>query len=299
MGAALSLSSEADSLDGDGRPQYRALGPGGRHGHDIAVTTTRPIVPRRDEYLPSSMDVPLDLYVDSGTLDSGDLILFRGMGWCARLIQWWTGCPYSHIGVVLRIGDDLYLLESVGHQDPLESRITDLMQLEGLEPRRADTNWDRPNPRADQVRLVLLRDRLRQYCLDAPSFMERRLEICFLKTRLYNPYRRIEATAALYAFAKRACGHQYDSSALNFLRNSYPHLSLGLGPATAQVDQLAQYTCTQLVAAALQEMRILNSLLPIQSIQTPRQFVDGTIDARYWINGELEPVNLHLVIKLF
>lgn len=280
-------------------PTYSELS--GGNGSDVAVTTTRHIVPRRDEYLPSSMDVPLDLYVDSGTLDSGDLILFQGMGWCARLIQWWTGCPYSHIGIVLRIGDDLYLLESVGHQDPLQSRITDLMEMEGLrpQPHLRDQHWDRPNPTASEVRLVLLRDRLRQYCLDAPEYMDRRVEICFLKTTLYSPYRRIEATAALYAFAKRACGHQYDSSAINFLRNSYPRLALGMGPATDHPDQLVQYTCTELVACALQEMRILNSLLPIQSIQTPRQFMDGTIDARYWLNGEIEPVNLHLVIKLF
>lgn len=33
-------------------------------------------------------------------MQSGDLVLFRGCGFTSRMIRWWTGSEWSHVGVL-------------------------------------------------------------------------------------------------------------------------------------------------------------------------------------------------------
>lgn len=36
-------------------------------------------------------------------LKTGDLVLFSGRTLAARLVRWWTGSPWSHIGIIVRL----------------------------------------------------------------------------------------------------------------------------------------------------------------------------------------------------
>jgi hypothetical protein len=250
---------------------------------------------RPDVRFPEGVTVPLDLllappaqdeYDEEPTLDSLDIILFRGRGPMARLIELFTWCSYSHIGILLRLSDgELYILESVGHTDALQCVFRGSPHCLAAH----SVNADRP-----RVRLVSLRARLRQYCDDAPAWAPNLVDVCIVKTMCFDPYTRDEAADVLYEFARRVCGHAYDSNPVHLLRDSYPSL-LG-GPATARIDQYVEYTCSQLVAAALLECRILDATLPIHLIQTPRQFIDGSISNHYALNGKLSDMNLHLTV---
>lgn len=253
---------------------------------------------RPDVRFPEGVTIPIDLliaapeYDEDGyevgpeaTLDSLDIVLFRGRGPMARLIELFTWCSYSHIGILIRLSDNrLYILESVGHADALKCVFRGNPHCLAAHSVNAST------PR---VRLVLLRDRLKQYCDDAPPWARDQIDICIVKTMFFDPYTRDEAADTLYEFAKRVCGYSYDSSPVHFLRNSYPQL---LGASTPQIDQFVEYTCSQLVAVALLECRILSATLPVELIQTPRQFIDGTITNRYCLNGKLSDMNLHLTV---
>lgn len=42
---------------------------------------------------------------------TGDLILFYGESWISKMIQWFTGCRYSHIAIILK--DPTYICESM------------------------------------------------------------------------------------------------------------------------------------------------------------------------------------------
>lgn len=55
--------------------------------------------------------------VDLDKLKSGDVVLFSGKGFISRLIQLGTLSKYSHVGLVVRKGGDLYLWESTTLSD--------------------------------------------------------------------------------------------------------------------------------------------------------------------------------------
>jgi hypothetical protein len=69
---------------------------------------------RRPSYLAEALPVPL------AELDSGDLVLFSGRGFSARLVQGFTGSYWSHVGLVLRLpGHDGPLLWEATRASPL------------------------------------------------------------------------------------------------------------------------------------------------------------------------------------
>lgn len=47
-----------------------------------------------------------------GGIRNGDVIFFRGSGVLAWLVRWWTGCPYSHVGLAWRVSGRVLVLES-------------------------------------------------------------------------------------------------------------------------------------------------------------------------------------------
>lgn len=57
---------------------------------------------------------PLDYGEFRGSIQNGDIVLFRGRSWVSRAIRWVTNSPYSHAGVVGWWGDRVLVLEAVG-----------------------------------------------------------------------------------------------------------------------------------------------------------------------------------------
>lgn len=218
-------------------------------------------------------------------LDTGDVILFRGRGWRAKLIELTGWCDYSHIGIVHRYGSVLYLLESTGHGDGLEC-VLDLVRPSG----KAHPPGEHKHASDSGARLVLLQDRLRQYIDDSPRD-ELSVRICIIKS--FVTCSRALINKRMEAFEDLICGAEYDSSAINFLRDSYVTSFAEVGTLT----RMRSFTCTELVAAALVHIGICNGRLAIDEVQRPRYFLDGTINESHWGEcGELSVRNEHLVV---
>jgi len=255
---------------------------GGEQDRDIHV--------REPLYLESALAVERgpDEY-NPDWLETGDLILFAGTGWRARLIEWLTWSPYSHVGMVYRLPElhdgrvqssELFLLESVGQADQLHCILHQV--------------------RKGGVRLVALRDRLRQYTRHTGH-----VSVCIVKTMIAeNPY--YDGPGVLYSTSRRQMSHRlgdfvaetcdtaYGGSATRLARHSMPAL---FGRAYEPLDQMEQYTCTELVAAALVHMEVASPALPLDAIQLPRQFTDGSLDnPQYWMNGALSPYRVHMTL---
>ena len=45
-------------------------------------------------------------------MQTGDVVFYRGSGPFAGLIRWWTKSPWSHVGLVWRVGSRIILLDS-------------------------------------------------------------------------------------------------------------------------------------------------------------------------------------------
>lgn len=213
-------------------------------------------------------------------LDTCDVILFRGRGWRARLIQFFTG-RYSHVGIVhRRYGPNdvsrLYLLESVSHDDGVMCTL-------------------HPHRRRRGVRHVLLQERLEQYLRESPDGL---LDICIVKVmvRPLPPqlgYSRVEMGRLLDEFEQRVCSADYDDSALHLAHHSTPLInSLSSNPA-----DLRDYTCSELVGAALLHTQVLNDSLRVADLQSPNAFINGTINSRHWRLGYFSSANLHMRLR--
>jgi hypothetical protein len=229
-------------------------------------------------------------------LETGDLVLFSGTGWRARLIELFTQCPYSHVGMVYRLpvthdgnpaSSVLYLLESAGQSEEL------FCMLRGV--------------RKNGVRLVELSQRLRQY-MRASGADE--VRVCIVKTMIApNPYHtgpgvlyctsRDDMSERLGEFVTDVCDSQYGGSAVRLMRHSYPGL-FGSGSSNSRAPLLGldAFTCTELVAAALVHMQMASPELPIELIQLPRHFLDGSLNVpHFWLCGHLAPHNLHVTVS--
>ncbi|ERL61441.1 hypothetical protein [Piscirickettsia salmonis] len=46
-------------------------------------------------------------------LNSGDVVAYRGNSVISSIVHWWTESPYSHIGVIWKIKDQLFFVEAL------------------------------------------------------------------------------------------------------------------------------------------------------------------------------------------
>ncbi|WP_231124792.1 hypothetical protein [Piscirickettsia salmonis] len=46
-------------------------------------------------------------------LNSGDIVAYRGNSVISSIVRWWTQSPYSHIGVIWKIKDQLFFVEAL------------------------------------------------------------------------------------------------------------------------------------------------------------------------------------------
>jgi len=212
-------------------------------------------------------------------LQTGDVLLIQGKGWRARLIQWFTRCAYSHVGLVYRqpITHKLYLLESVGQSDSLRCALANTTQRS-----------------RSGVRLVSLEDRLSRYLLEQNTAWAK-IRICVIKSVVVKPATRERAHMMLDDFVGRVISAGYEDSAVHLLHNSLPALMSTPDP----LDQLREYNCAELVACALQQMRIYNAELNASHALVPRNFLDGTLhDPRYQLDGYLEDPSLAMHLEI-
>lgn len=99
-------------------------------------------------------------------MNTGDLVLFQGQYPISKTIEKLERCPYSHVGMVIRVD---------GFDDPLFFESTTLTNLE-------DLVIDNPNKTLAGPKIVNLHERLKHYGEDVkpfvpPKFAYRRLNV--------------------------------------------------------------------------------------------------------------------------
>ncbi|EGW37142.1 hypothetical protein [Desulfosporosinus sp. OT] len=88
-------------------------------------------------------------------VNTGDLILFEGEYSISKTIERLEGCPYSHVGMVIRVE---------GFEDPLFFEATTLTNLE-------DQVTDNPNKTLAGPKIVNLYERLKHYGEDVKPYV--------------------------------------------------------------------------------------------------------------------------------
>jgi hypothetical protein len=68
----------------------------------------------------------MEIKIDTDSLDTGDILLFKGTGWISRIVEYFGVSRYSHVGIVLKnpkflneeLEDGIYILESSFNDTP-------------------------------------------------------------------------------------------------------------------------------------------------------------------------------------
>jgi hypothetical protein len=190
---------------------------------------------------------------------SGDVLLFRGSARTSRLIEWFTWCPYSHIGIVLMYNGEICLLESVGHVDALHCKL-----------------GNRPK---DGVRLVSLEQKLNNYLAETGrELADATTQICFLPLHLQESQHSL-CEQHLLNFARHTLGLGYQHSSQSLLHAAFhaiPAPSLSAYAHLSSDNPRKEYQCAELVAAALRAMGVLRLNFPCEDM-TPKSFINGSV----------------------
>lgn len=189
-------------------------------------------------------------------LETGDVILFQGVGAKGLLIRLATWCKYSHIGVVHRWhhedgSSDLFIWESTGHTDGIRCLVHG-------EPKSGP-------------RLIYLRDRLLRY-IDENGAGDDDIQVCVIRSYVMSPLNRIEMDLSMRLFEIQLRDSIYCNNALHFVRNAF--WGVTGGRPLDQADGKTEYTCAVLVAATLRHLGILDSGLEATSLQRPADFLN-------------------------
>lgn len=203
----------------------------------------------------------------SGSIKTGDVLLFHGATLWSRIIELFTWSRYSHMGVVVsgadlnavlarRAGKDaspdanpppppprlqlppdaLFLFESVGHLDGIACVLH----------AREKTG----------VRVVPLARKLAAYQAEDPSGAA---HICLISLEVSLPDLYSVLSARLGQFVCRVCGLDYDAGVAHTMQELWPGVAL---PTLQAQHRLAhpgarEYNCSELAATALVEMGVL------------------------------------------
>jgi hypothetical protein len=152
-------------------------------------------------------------------LGTGDIVLFSGKGGISAGIKWFTNSRWSHVGMVLVLPE----FESV-----MLWESTTLSKL-----RDKDTDVPRSG-----VQLVLLSDKL----VDYPGDVAMRL----LDTKDRAPF-----LAPLSKLRLKLRGRPYEKDTIELINAAYD------GPFGENIEDLSSLFCSELVAAAYQELKLL------------------------------------------
>ena len=184
---------------------------------------------------------------DLTSLETGDIILFRGNSWISYFLQWFGRSHYSHVGMIIKnpsfmdssLPDGIYLLES---------------------------GWN-PIPDSEDhklkmgVQLHLFSDILTQ--CTSHSVYVRRL--------------RCERTASFYSrldmIHKAIHNRPYDLNLIDWLRALY-HLDIyqTLSPSSAATTKA--FWCSSLIAYILEELGLINPVCWTEVV--PRDFSESS-----------------------
>ncbi|MCG8427708.1 MAG: hypothetical protein MI754_10175 [Chromatiales bacterium] len=169
-------------------------------------------------------------------LRTGDIVLFSGKGAISHGIKLFTLSKWSHVGMVLKLPDTdtVFIWEST-----TLSNLADAVD-----------GWQKKG-----VQLVLLSDRLRTYRGEASI---RHLKGVSITNEKYK---------ALMAFRKKMRNKPYEKSELELIRAAYD------GPWGHNEEDLSSIFCSELVAAAYQELGLLSKDLPANEF-TPKDFTE-------------------------
>ena len=180
---------------------------------------------------------------DVSTLDTGDIILFRGSSWLSYLLEWIGRSRYSHVGIIIKdpafidssLPNGIYLLES---------------------------GWN-PIPDSEDhvlksgVQLHLFSDLLKE-C--APYSVYVRRISC---ERNHSFYEKIDT------IHKTIHNRPYDMNLWDWIRAAY-HLDIDGSIAPAPSATTKRFWCSALVAYVLDQLDLIE---PVNwSIVTPRDF---------------------------
>jgi len=180
---------------------------------------------------------------DLSTLDTGDIILFRGSSWLSYLLEWIGRSRYSHVGIIIKdpafidssLPNGIYLLES---------------------------GWN-PIPDSEDhvlksgVQLHLLSDLLKE-C--APFSVYVRRITCERNHSFYEKIDTIHHTIH---------NRPYDMNLFDWIRAAY-HLDIDGSIAPSSSATTKRFWCSALVAYVFDQLNLID---PVNwSVVTPRDF---------------------------
>ena len=236
-------------------------------------------VPKNNTYLtdPCTVDELM------GTLDTGDMILFRGNSMSAWWIRWYEMCDYSHVAMVhIRTldGDSeptMCIWESVCHLDNLHCLLHGRVK--------------------SGPRLVSLRDKLNDYI--AGSGTSREVRLCVVKLRPQPVEARMHLDQNLAGFEDHTCNRSYYPSPMGVVGSAMGVWQLPMGDDSLQRHGAAprtDYTCEQLIACTLVKMGAYTPTLDVNKIHL-KSFLDGSIPEHDRQLAVLDQINYHMIVK--
>lgn len=182
------------------------------------------------------------------TANTGDLILFSGTGRDSSVVKAWSGCRWSHIGMI--VVDPKTERRYIYNADPCVSRMnaTNGKYQEGVQ----------------------MND-LEVFIKTYPGYS--------IYCPLYNINGKIPKVDAIIPLIKEINGKPFNHDWIELLRSTHGKGGGYLGSRTETVDS---YFCSQIVAEAYYHMGIFGKRIPFNEYH-PASFV-GELEAD-WING--------------
>jgi len=187
-------------------------------------------------------------------LDTGDLVLFSGKGGISAGIKWFTGCGWSHLGMVLRLDAwDIVLLWETTTLSPLPD-IRSGQARQGVQL----------SPLSERIKTYDGAVAIRHLAVErTPAMLE-----------------------ALRMFREEVKQRPYEEDKVELLRSAYD------GPLGDNAEDLSSLFCSELVAEAYQRMGLLPEE-PASNEYTPASFcsdeeltlLNGSLGPEQWVLG--------------
>tara|TARA_Y100000296_G_scaffold2569_2_gene3618 strand:+ start:1442 stop:2044 length:603 start_codon:yes stop_codon:yes gene_type:complete len=169
------------------------------------------------------------------SLNTGDIVLFSGKGRISGMIKWFTGSPWSHVGMVLRLTEYnmLLLWES-----------TTLSKIKDINTGKARQG----------VQLVPLSERMKSY----------EGKVGIRRLNMFDKYQAIDHDV-LMKFREEVKGRPYEESKIELFKSAYD------GVFGGNEEDLSSIFCSELVAEAYQRLGLLTEGTPSNEF-TPADF---------------------------
>lgn len=183
------------------------------------------------------------------SLKTGDIVLFSGDKGIAPLIKFFTKSKWSHVGMVYKLGEDVFLWESTKIGKVVDSEVGKLV---------------------NGVQLPLLSDRVRTF---SGNVAIRSISEGFEQDMLEK----------LSDFRQKVKGRPYEDNQLDLLLSVYDGIFIPEGFVLEASNDLSSFFCSELLAETYREVGLFFSQKP-SSEYTPADFAEN---GKFSLNGRV------------